>query len=177
VGSWGGTVYKWLGESLSIVIALDSAQKLLKASEAVIRRFRKARPQTGAVMNFLARKAPPVALKERLLRQCPTHSQFVAILAHLLLLRNVASPLFHDEIVRMKKIGISEFRVKYCAILDRVRKTGQPIRVTRYGRPLADIMPPSPAKRRLGCVVGTGRIIGDIVGPTGSLDDWEVGRG
>ncbi len=77
----------------------------------------------------------------------------------------------------MKEIGISEFRLKCCAILERVRKTRQPIRVTRYGVPLAEIVPPSRAKRRrLGGMAGTARIIGDIVGPTGSLDDWKAWR-
>jgi len=77
----------------------------------------------------------------------------------------------------MKEIGISEFKVKCCAILERVRRTRQPIRVTRFGRPLAEIVPPSPAKRRrLGGMEGTARIIGDIVGPTGSLDDWKAWR-
>jgi prevent-host-death family protein len=77
----------------------------------------------------------------------------------------------------MKEIGISEFRVKCSAIIDRVRKTRQPIRVTRLGKPLAEIVPPSPAKpaaRRLGGMVGTGLILGDIVGPTGSLTDWNA---
>jgi antitoxin (DNA-binding transcriptional repressor) of toxin-antitoxin stability system len=77
----------------------------------------------------------------------------------------------------MKEIGISEFRVKCCAILERVHKTRQPIRVTRFGVPLAEILPPTPAKgRRLGGMAGTTRIIGDIVGPTGSLDDWKAWR-
>jgi prevent-host-death family protein len=77
----------------------------------------------------------------------------------------------------MNEIGSSEFRLKCGAILERVRKTRQPIRLTRYGRPLAEIVPPLPAKRRrLGGMAGTARIIGDIVGPTGSLDDWEAWR-
>jgi hypothetical protein len=49
--------------------------------------------------------------------------------------------------------------------------------VTRFGVPLAEIVPPSPAKRegmQLGCMVGTARIVGDIVGPTGSLSDWNA---
>ena len=73
----------------------------------------------------------------------------------------------------MKEIGISEFRVKCSAIIERVRKTRQAIRVTRYGEPLAEIVPP-PTKhtaRRLGSMVGTMRIVGDIVGPTSSLGD------
>jgi prevent-host-death family protein len=46
----------------------------------------------------------------------------------------------------MKEIGFSEFRVKYSAIFELVRKTGQPIRVTRLGEPLAEIVPLSLAK-------------------------------
>jgi prevent-host-death family protein len=46
----------------------------------------------------------------------------------------------------MKEINFSEFRVKCSAILDQVRKTRQPIRVTRFGKPLAEIVPLSPAK-------------------------------
>lgn len=76
----------------------------------------------------------------------------------------------------MKEIGISEFRVKCSAILEQVRKTRQPIRVTRFGKPFVEIVPPSAQKRKLGSMAGTARIIGDIVGPTGSLDDWEAWR-
>jgi prevent-host-death family protein len=80
----------------------------------------------------------------------------------------------------MKEIAISEFRAKCFAILERVRKTRRPIRVTRYGKPFADISPPSQgvtsSARRLGGMVGTAKIVGDIVGPTGSLDDWEAWR-
>ena len=77
----------------------------------------------------------------------------------------------------MREISISEFRVNCSAILEQVRKTRRPIRVTRFGQPLAEIVPPTPEKRRLlGGMAGTARIIGDIVGPTGSLDDWEAWR-
>jgi prevent-host-death family protein len=72
----------------------------------------------------------------------------------------------------MKEIDFSEFRVKCSAILDQVRKTRQPVRVTRLGKPLAEIVP-SPTKL-LGSMLGTGRILGDIVGPTGSLSDWNA---
>ena len=77
----------------------------------------------------------------------------------------------------MKEIGFSEFRVKCSAIFEQVRKTRQPIRVIHLGKPLAEIVPPSPAKRAarlLGSMAGTMRILGDIVGPTGSLSDWDA---
>ena len=77
----------------------------------------------------------------------------------------------------MKEIAISEFKAKCLGILEEVRKTRKPIRVTRFGKPVADVLPPSPGKtegRRLGSMVGTGEILGDIVGPTGSLEDWDA---
>ena len=80
----------------------------------------------------------------------------------------------------MKEIAISEFKAKCLGILEQVRKTRRPIRVTRFGEPVAEVVPASPGKRRtdwLGCMAGTARIVGDIVSPAGSETDWEAGRG
>jgi len=79
----------------------------------------------------------------------------------------------------MKEVAISEFKAKCLGILEEVRKTRRPIRVTRFGKPVAEVVPPSPEKpegRRLGSLVGTAEILGDIVGPTGSFDDWDAWR-
>jgi prevent-host-death family protein len=79
----------------------------------------------------------------------------------------------------MKEVAISVFKAKCLGILEEVRKTRKPIRVTRFGKPVAEVVPPTPQKAkgsRLGCMVGTGEILGDIVGPTGSLEDWEAWR-
>lgn len=46
----------------------------------------------------------------------------------------------------MKEIGFPEFRVKCSAILEQVRKTRQPIRVTSLGKPIVEVVPLSPAK-------------------------------
>ena len=79
----------------------------------------------------------------------------------------------------MKEIGISEFRAKSSAVVEQVRKTRKPIRITRFGKPVAEVIPPSPGERtgrKLGSMVGTAQIVGDIVGPTGSWDDWEASQ-
>ena len=79
--------------------------------------------------------------------------------------------------LNMKEIAISEFKAKCLGLLEEVRKTRKPIRITRFGKPVAEVIPPSPGKqegRRLGTMVGTGEITGDIVGPTGSLEDWDA---
>jgi antitoxin (DNA-binding transcriptional repressor) of toxin-antitoxin stability system len=46
----------------------------------------------------------------------------------------------------MREIDFSEFRVKCSAIVQRVGKTRQTIRVTRLGEPLVEIVPLSQAK-------------------------------
>ena len=80
----------------------------------------------------------------------------------------------------MKEVAISEFKAKCLGILEEVRKTHKPIRITRFGKPVAEVVPPTPDKttgRQLGSMAGTAEILGDIVGPTGSLEDWEAWRG
>ena len=84
----------------------------------------------------------------------------------------------HDINMAMEKIAISEFKARCLAILEKVRKTGRPILVTRRGEPVAEIVPPSPAhsqERWLGSARGTGRITGDIVAPL-PAGDWEALR-
>jgi prevent-host-death family protein len=79
----------------------------------------------------------------------------------------------------MKEVAISEFKAKCLGMLEEVRKTRKPIRVTRFGEPVAEIGPPTPKPRRkswLGGMAGSAKILGDIVGPTGSFDDWDAFR-
>jgi antitoxin (DNA-binding transcriptional repressor) of toxin-antitoxin stability system len=78
----------------------------------------------------------------------------------------------------MEEIAISKFKATCLAVLERVRRTGQPIRVTRFGQVIAEIKPPSlqqPA-RHFGRHLGSGVILGDIVGPIGDESDWEAAR-
>ncbi len=77
----------------------------------------------------------------------------------------------------MKEVAISEFKAKCLAILDEVQKTKQPIRVTRRGRPIAEVSPPSPTNNRdwMGSMKEM-KILGDIISPASDEDDWEVLR-
>jgi len=79
----------------------------------------------------------------------------------------------------MKEVAISEFKAKCLGILEEIRKTRKPVRVTRFGKPVAEVVPPAPEERPkswLGCMARTMKIVGDIVGPTGSMRDWEAWR-
>ena len=69
----------------------------------------------------------------------------------------------------MQEIAISKFKATCLAVLERVRRTRQPVRVTRFGDPVAEVVPSSanPKKKRwLGSMSGKGRIVGDIVSPS-----------
>jgi antitoxin (DNA-binding transcriptional repressor) of toxin-antitoxin stability system len=77
----------------------------------------------------------------------------------------------------MEKIAISKFKATCLAVLEKVRKTGQPVMVTRFGHPVAEISAPGSGLkpvRKLGAMIGTGVILGDIVGPIGDETDWEA---
>ena len=77
----------------------------------------------------------------------------------------------------METIAISKFKATCLAVLERVRRTGKPVLVTRFGKPIAEISPlPAPAKpnRWLGNMRGTVRIVGDIVSPAVDEEDWEA---
>ena len=79
----------------------------------------------------------------------------------------------------MEQIAISKFKATCLAVLEEVRKTGKPVLVTRFGKPVATIEPPpAPAQsgRRLGTMAGSIKILGDIIGPTTDPQDWDVLR-
>ena len=79
----------------------------------------------------------------------------------------------------MKEIAISEFKAKCLSLLDQVQKTKKPIRVTRFGKPVAEVVPASPkasAGDWIGSMKGTFEILGDIVSPANDQQDWEVLR-
>ena len=74
---------------------------------------------------------------------------------------------------------ISKFKATCLATLERVRRTGRPLRVTRFGKPVADIVPPAPGATRagwLGSLRGTARIRGDITVPSSSLVRWDTAK-
>ena len=78
----------------------------------------------------------------------------------------------------MQEIPISEFKAKCLSLLDKVSKSKKPIRILRRGKPLADIVPvtPSRKRRKLGTMAGTAKILGDIVSPIIDLNDIEAYR-
>ena len=79
----------------------------------------------------------------------------------------------------MTEVSISEFKAKCLALLEQVRKTKQPLRVTRHGKPVAEIVPPTQNVDRMewiGSMQGSAVTLGDIISPATDEEDWEVLR-
>jgi prevent-host-death family protein len=79
----------------------------------------------------------------------------------------------------MEEIAISKFKATCLKVIARVGKTHKPIRITRFGKPVAELIPPSTPpkpKRWLGAMRDTGEITGDIISPATDPEDWEVLR-
>jgi prevent-host-death family protein len=77
----------------------------------------------------------------------------------------------------MEVIPISVFKATCLSVLETVRRTGQPVLVTRRGLPVAEVGPPAhqgPEGRRLGIAAARGRIVGDIVSPVTGVENWEA---
>ena len=74
----------------------------------------------------------------------------------------------------MQTVSASEFKATCLALLDKVAKTGQPIVVTKRGKPIAQLGPaPARKKRVLGSMADRTHILGDIVSPVFDPNDWE----
>lgn len=74
-------------------------------------------------------------------------------------------------------ITISRFKATCLAVLDKVRRTGQPVLITRRGETIAMIEPPPPPEMKkswLGSFRSTGRIAGDIIVPVVKEEEWEA---
>lgn len=71
-----------------------------------------------------------------------------------------------------KTVPAGQFKAQCLALLDRVARTGEPLVVTKRGKPVAQIVPlPS---ERSAPLLGSVEFKGDVVGPI--LDAWDVDR-
>jgi len=79
----------------------------------------------------------------------------------------------------MEEMAISKFKATCLAVIERVRRTRKPVLITRFGSPVAEVVPPSVSprpERWLGALRSSGRIKGDIVAPVVDVKDWDAHR-
>jgi prevent-host-death family protein len=84
----------------------------------------------------------------------------------------------HVSLPGMERMPVSKFKATCLAVLQRVKRTRRPVLITRFGEPVAEVVPPRPRASRsdwLGAMAGRAEIIGDIVGPVTVEKDWATG--
>ena len=74
----------------------------------------------------------------------------------------------------VRTIKASEFKAKCLGLMDEVARAGQPIVITKNGRPVAMLVSCTDKRATLaGLHRGSVRVLGDIVSPLD--DEWEAG--
>jgi antitoxin (DNA-binding transcriptional repressor) of toxin-antitoxin stability system len=79
----------------------------------------------------------------------------------------------------METMAVSKFKATCLAVLQRVRRTGRPVRVTRFGKAVADVVPPRAAEPEggwVGSMAGRAEITGDVVAPVVGVSEWKALR-
>jgi antitoxin (DNA-binding transcriptional repressor) of toxin-antitoxin stability system len=80
-----------------------------------------------------------------------------------------------NPINTMTQIAFSELPETIQALVTKAIETGEPLTITENDRPLATISPIKKIKRAtFGSAKNSGKIIGDIVGPTSNLVTWDA---
>lgn len=73
-------------------------------------------------------------------------------------------------------IPAAVFKAECLKLMEEVARTGQPVVITKHGRPVAQLAPvPAEPKSLFGYMKNTVRIRGDIVAPTG--ERWSAASG
>jgi prevent-host-death family protein len=74
----------------------------------------------------------------------------------------------------MKHIAAGEFKAQCLAIMDQVSQSGEPVVITKHGKPVVKLIP---AEKQVDDIfdymAGKAKVVGDIVGPVTPPEDWE----
>lgn len=75
----------------------------------------------------------------------------------------------------MKEMQASVFKSRCLKVMDRVQATGEPVVVTKRGKPMVKVIPADTQRDDLfGFMKGRMEIVGDIESPAVPLSDWDA---
>lgn len=74
----------------------------------------------------------------------------------------------------MKKMAAGQFKNRCLAVMDQVQQSGEPVLITKHGKPVAKLVPAGkPGDDIFDYMAGKVTILGDIVSPITPEGDWE----
>lgn len=85
----------------------------------------------------------------------------------------------HVSLLGMESIPVSKFKATCLAVLQRVKRTGRPVLITRFGKPVAEVGPPTQRVAQsdwLGSMAGRIELASDIIHPVADAKIWAVNR-
>ena len=75
----------------------------------------------------------------------------------------------------MKQIPAGKFKTHCLAVMDEVQATGEPVLVTKHGKPVVKLVPAEIKDDSIfGYMAGKAKIVGDIISPATPLEDWDA---
>ena len=75
----------------------------------------------------------------------------------------------------MKQMRASVFKARCLAVMDDIQATGEPVVVTKRGKPVVKVVPAAAGESDLfGFMAGRMKIVGDIESPVLPLKQWKV---
>jgi len=74
----------------------------------------------------------------------------------------------------MKQMRASAFKARCLAVMNDVQATGEPVIVTKRGKPVVKVVPVESENDLFGFMAEKGKIIGDIESPVVPLKDWKI---
>jgi prevent-host-death family protein len=74
----------------------------------------------------------------------------------------------------MKQMRASTFKAKCLKVMDDVQATGEPVIVTKRGKPVVKVVPVESENDLFGFMAGKFKIVGDIEAPLVPLKNWKI---
>lgn len=73
----------------------------------------------------------------------------------------------------MKQMRASAFKARCLSVMDKIQATGEPVIVTKRGKPVVKVIPVESEKDDIfGFMAGEVKIVGDIESPVVPPEDW-----
>lgn len=74
----------------------------------------------------------------------------------------------------MKQMPAGQFKSRCLAVMDQVQQSGEPVLITKRGKPVAKLVPAEKNGEDIfGYLIGKARIVGDVMNST-PAEDWET---
>ncbi len=75
----------------------------------------------------------------------------------------------------MKRMQASVFKARCLSVMNKIQATGEPVIVTKRGKPVVKVVPVKPEKDDIfGFMAGDVKIVGDIESPVVPLSHWKI---